>query len=48
MRVEYIISETGEEIFVHVTGLLEDVREGGRDHAADPEIQQRPGRVLAA
>src|SRR5262249_330945 len=28
--------------------VVEDVAERGRDHAADAEIHQRPGRVLAA
>ena len=28
--------------------VVEDVAERGRDHAADAEIEQRPGRVLAA
>ena len=45
--VDLLLRKNNRQDAVLEAVVEEDVGEGGRDHAADAEIQQRPGRVLA-
>ena len=46
--VEVLGADADRQHAVLETVVVENVAERGRDHAADAEIHQRPGRVLAA
>src|SRR6185437_1567703 len=46
--VEVVLADADRQNAVLEAVIVEDVAEGGRDHAADAEIEQRPQRVLAA
>src|SRR6185437_7624770 len=46
--VEVVLADADRQNAVLEAVIVEDVAEGGRDHAADAEIEQRPWRVLAA
>jgi hypothetical protein len=45
--VEVFLADDDRQNAVLEAVVVEDVGEAGGDHAADAEIEQRPGRVLA-
>jgi hypothetical protein len=47
-QVDVLLRQHDRQDAVLEAIVVEDVRKRGRDHAADPEVHERPRRVLAA